>query len=76
MQAFNTSVHILVTSYRKRLADPDGICAKWAIDAICELGILSDDSAKEVAEVRYKQVKVKTESEERTVIRIEEVGDG
>jgi hypothetical protein len=36
-------------------------------------GILRDDSAKEVSEVRYRQVKVKNTSDEKTEIVITEV---
>jgi len=48
---------IHVHSIRKRLADPDGISAKAAIDAIVEAGILADDKAEEVKEVTYSQEK-------------------
>jgi hypothetical protein len=64
---------IEIVSYRTRLADADGISAKAAIDGIVMCGILRDDSPKEVSEVRYRQVKVKNESEEKTEIVITEV---
>lgn len=70
---FNTPVSITVISYRTRLADTDGISAKAAIDGLVHCGILRDDSPKEVSEVRYRQVKVKNSSEEKTVIEIEAV---
>jgi len=68
-----TRASIEVVSYRTRLADADGISAKAAIDGIVMCGILRDDSPKEVSEVRYRQVKVKNESEEKTEIVITEV---
>ena len=67
---FNTPVGIHVRSFRKRLADADGISAKAAIDGIVHAGILSDDSPKEVQKVTYSQEKC---SEERTEITIEVV---
>ena len=69
--AFDTCVRIEIVSYRARLADADGISAKYAIDGLVHAGILKDDSAKYVEEVRYRQVKVKNKSDEKTVINIE-----
>lgn len=63
-------VSITVHSYRRRLADPDGISAKAAIDGLVMCGVIKDDSAKYVEEVRHKQTKSK---EEKTVLIIEEV---
>jgi len=62
-------VSITIHSYRKRLADPDGISAKAAIDGLVMCGILVDDSAEYVEEVRFKQTKSKIE---KTVIVIED----
>ena len=70
---FGSRVDIEFHSYRARLCDPDGVCAKYAIDALVRSGIISDDSAKEVNEVRYRQTKVKNHSEEKTEITITEV---
>ena len=66
-------VDITVVSYRSRLADADGISAKAAIDGLVMCGILADDSTKEVREIRYRQVKVKSASDEKTEIIIERV---
>jgi len=57
-------------SRRHRLADPDGISGKAAIDGLVSAGILSDDSAKQVAEVRHSQVKVSKADAEETVITL------
>ena len=67
---FDKRVCITVHSFRKRLADPDGISAKAFIDGVVKGGILQDDSAKFVEEVRYKQYKSK---EEKTILEITEV---
>ena len=70
---FNSPVRITVVSYRSRLCDADGISAKAAIDGIVHSGILQDDSPEFVAEVRYRQVKVKNRSEEKTELIVEEI---
>lgn len=71
-QAFSAPVNITIHSYRYRLADPDGISAKAAIDSIVKSGLLRDDSAKEVNQVLFRQTKIKKPDEEKTVILIEE----
>ena len=70
--AFTARVNITIISYRTRLCDADGISAKAAIDGLTHCGVLQDDSPKEVSEVRYRQIKVKNASEEKTEIVIEE----
>ena len=70
MQRYDTPVCIIVNSYRKRLCDPDGISAKAVIDGIVKAGILSDDTTKQISEVRFKQTKIKTKEEEKTEIII------
>ena len=69
----NTPVRITVVSYRSRLCDSDGVSAKAAIDGLVHSGILPDDSPKFVAEVCYKQVKVKNREEEKTLLIVEEM---
>ena len=71
--AFIARASITIISYRIRLADADGISAKAAIDGLVMCGILADDTTKEIAEVRYRQIKVKNASDEKTEIVIEEV---
>ena len=71
--AFDSPVCITVVSYRTRLADADGISAKAAIDGLVHAKIIADDGPEHVREVRYRQVKVKTKSQERTVLEIEAV---
>ena len=69
MPRFNSPVRITVHSRRKRLCDPDGISGKAAIDGLVKAGLLEDDSAKFVTEVRYTQEKSK---DENTTLIIEE----
>lgn len=71
---FTAPINVLVHSYRTRLADPDGVSAKYVIDACVHFGLISDDSAKQINEVRYVQTKVKNKTEEKTVVTLEEVG--
>ena len=71
--AFDSPVRIRIHSFRSRLADCDGVSGKAAIDALVLCGIIKDDTTKEVVEVSYGQTKVKTKSEEKTVITIERV---
>ena len=61
---------IAVHSRRKRLADSDGISAKAVIDGLTAAGILKDDNPECVKEVSFSQEKVKSESEEETIIEL------
>lgn len=60
---------IRIHSLRNRLADSDGISGKAAIDGLVHCGILEDDSATFVKEVRFSQEK--TIGNEKTIITIE-----
>lgn len=72
--AFNSRVSVRIVSYRSRLADPDNISGKAALDGCVHCGILRDDSTKEIASYRAdEQIKVKNASEEKTEIVIEEI---
>ena len=74
--AFDTPVRITIHSRRHRLADPDGISAKAVIDGLVKAGILKDDTAKEIGEVRFQQTKIHKNEQETTEISITEyVGD-
>ena len=67
---FTSRVRITFHHTRARLADIDGLSGKAAIDGLVTAGILTDDSAKQVAEVRHYQTKGKPEI---TRIVIEEI---
>lgn len=56
-----------IHSYRKRLADPDGVSAKAVIDGIVKAGLLPDDSSDYIEKVSYGQEKA---DEEKTVITV------
>lgn len=70
---FTAPVSVHVTSYRTRLCDIDGISVKAILDGIVHRGILQDDSPAFVESVTIRQVKVKNESEEKTVVVLREV---
>ena len=74
-QRFDSPVGITVTSYRKRLCDADGVSFKAALDGLVHCGVLQDDSTEFVKEIRYKQVKVNSSTEEKTVIEIQAIDD-
>ena len=61
---------IHVHSRRYKLADPDGISAKAAIDGLVLAGVLPDDSAKCVSQVTFSQEKITSEEIEETVIEV------
>lgn len=68
---YTERVLISVTSYRRRLLDPDNILAvpKYFIDFLRHVRVLRDDRCQDV-EVRVAQQKVATENEERTEIEV------
>lgn len=71
VQGFSSPVRVLVTHHRKRLVDTGGASEKWAMDAIVRAGILEDDTAKHIEEIKHKQVKIKKGDTEKTVFEIE-----
>lgn len=60
---------VRVTSYRKRLSDPDNLCAKYFVDALRYAGVLYDDRQIDI-DFSIRQNKVKEESQEKTLIEI------
>jgi len=70
-EAIDAPVVITVHSFRHKLADPDGLCCKWVIDALVAGGVLRDDRAEFVAEVRHRQTKVPKTEAERTLLILE-----
>ena len=70
----NKEIHprfrIHVHCKRRRLADPDGIYCKAAVDGIVRGGLLPDDSAKYVESVTVSQELAKTEE---TIVEVWEI---
>tara|TARA_R110000822_G_scaffold188641_2_gene327724 strand:+ start:131 stop:502 length:372 start_codon:yes stop_codon:yes gene_type:complete len=70
-QGYDTRCRIHIHSVRKRLADPDGVSGKAAIDGLVHSGILEDDSAKFVSSVTYSQEKTKKGESEKTIMTLD-----
>ena len=66
----DTPCSLHIHSRRHRLADPDGISCKAAIDGLVLAGVLPDDSAKYVKEITQSQEKISTKEVEETLIII------
>jgi Holliday junction resolvase RusA-like endonuclease len=66
----DTPVRVWCHTRGKRLGDCDGRSLKAVLDAIVRLGILPDDSAQFVKEVRFTQELTK---EDQTVITLETI---
>ena len=65
-------LHVLCK--RHRLADPDGISVKAAIDGLVLAGILADDSARQIVESpTICQTKIKGDEAEETIITLTEI---
>ena len=62
-------------SIRKRLADPDGLSGKAALDALVDCGVFPDDSAKEIRSVTHSQRLARKGEREHTKIIITEAND-
>jgi len=69
-QGLDTPCRIHIHSRRYRLADPDGISAKAAIDGIVLAGVLPDDTAKQVEEITFSQEKISQSEIEETIIEL------
>jgi len=55
IEAFDEAVDLRIVSYRRRLADTDGLCAKWVIDAIVAGGLLEDDRQDCIERIEWVQ---------------------
>lgn len=70
---FTAQVDIFVNHYRVTLLDPDNLSTKAVTDAIVHHGILGGDRAKDIKEIRHRQIKVKSEADQKTVVMIRKV---
>ena len=71
-EAVHSRFHIRVHSKRRRLTDPDGLSAKFAIDGLVKGGLLEDDSPTYVESVTFSQ---ELSQLEETIIELWETGD-
>jgi hypothetical protein len=60
---------ISITSFRKKLIDPDNLIGKYFIDSLRYAGIIHDDRAEDIT-YQISQRKVEEETQEKTLIRI------
>lgn len=67
---FHSQVDVVYVHYRHRLIDPDNLEPKYLNDGLVTGGVLADDSAKEIREVRNQQVKIPKDQEEEVLIHI------
>jgi hypothetical protein len=67
---FTAQVDIFIDHYRVTLLDPDNLSTKAVTDAIVHHGILGGDRAKDIKEIRHRQIKVKSEADQKTVVII------
>ncbi len=67
---YSGRVHVRITSYRRRLLDPDNLTAKWFLDA-CRYARLIRDDNPEAITYQVGQEKVARKEDERTEIVIE-----
>ena len=51
--AISKRVDVEVRTYRVHTCDTEAVCIKHAIDAIVSRGVISDDSASEVASIKF-----------------------
>lgn len=70
VEAINERVAITFIVYRHKLIDPDNNYSKHFTDGIVESGLLRNDTASEIEEIRYRQVKIPEWEQERTVIEL------
>lgn len=60
---------VRITSFRRRLLDPDNLCPKALVDSLRYAGILSNDRPQDI-ELAVAQQKVAHRREERTEIEL------
>ncbi len=58
---------VSITSYRVRLADVEGLCGKWHLDALRYAGVIEDDT-EEAISYQISQKKVAKKTQEKTLI--------
>lgn len=68
-EAHRQRFSVRITSYRRRLADPDNLCGKFFVDQCRYLGLIPDDTAA-VLDYSIRQEKVSRFIDERTEIEI------
>lgn len=70
-QGLDSRFNIVITSYRKRKHDPDGISVKAVLDGLVRRGILTDDSTSEINKITFTSKICRKGEKEQTVIELE-----
>lgn len=60
---------VRVTSFRRRLCDPDNLCPKYFIDCLRYANLIPNDSDQDI-QLTVGQKQVETKEEEKTLIEI------
>ncbi len=63
-------IHVRITSRRKKLSDPDGLCEKYLLDCVRYCGWIADDSAAHITLETRQEKLPKIETEEETILEI------
>jgi hypothetical protein len=71
-EANSRRISVRVESIRKRLIDPDNLCAKWFVDCLRYCGVLRDDTASDI-EFTITQRKAQKGEQERTELTIDKI---
>ena len=61
---------ITITSFRRKLADPDGLCGKYFVDCLRYMGAIPDDDPTTIVAYSIKQQKAKEDRTEVEVIKL------
>jgi len=61
---------VCIESRRRKLLDPDNLCAKYVLDCCRYAGLIPDDRPQDI-EFKCFQTQVETEEEECTIVTIE-----
>lgn len=64
---YSGRVSVRIVSHRRRLLDPDNLCAKWFLDACRYSRLISDDRPEDIT-YQVSQIKVRTKAEEHTEV--------
>ena len=67
---YSSPVYILVYHRRYRPIDPDNLSIKYVLDEFIARGLLRDDSAKEIIEIRHCQQQIYKPEIEETIFEI------
>ena len=67
---FTSPVHVVVTSYRKRICDCDAPSVKACLDGLVARGLLRGDTCNEIRQITFRS---EIAAEEKTIIEIEDV---